>query len=86
LTTVEGHIWYYYTTVDWWELLREKQMKLRYLKPRTKIYIGGRWMVRLAALVLISLVVGVVGMVAGLAYIARDLPSPDRVVRREYSQ
>ena len=58
-------------------------MKLRYLKPRTKIYIGGRWMVRLAALVLISLVVGVVGMVAGLAYIARDLPSPDRVVRRE---
>src|SRR3990172_287638 len=41
------------------------------------------WVVRAAGLAFGGVLVGLVFLVATLAWVARDLPSPDRVVRRE---
>ena len=66
--------------VDWWEVARFKQMKIKYGRKRSS---RGVWWVRAATLLFIGLVGGLVAMVGVLGYVARDLPSPDRVVRRE---
>jgi 1A family penicillin-binding protein len=66
---------------NWYEVWRDKQMKYRtgyrYLGNRGKLW------VRLAGLVLLTAVVGCVGILGLFIFFAKDLPSPDRVVRRE---
>ncbi len=58
--------------------------EILYRKMRnTRRITKSRWMIWLAGGTFLSLIAGVVAVVAVFAYFAKDLPNPDRVVRRE---
>ena len=59
-----------------WLIIRQ----MRYLR---RSWTSGRWLVRLATLGMGVVIVGIVGTLGLFAYYAKDLPSPDKVVRRE---
>jgi 1A family penicillin-binding protein len=68
--------------VQWYDVWQAKQMKLsghRSSRNRDK----GKLMVRIAMGAFALLVAGIVALVIMFAYFAKDLPSPDKVVRHE---
>jgi len=66
--------------VNWRRVWKEKRSRLRRLSRGTN---RGKWLVRISGLVMAALVAGAVGMVILFAWYAKDLPNPDRIVRRE---
>ncbi|OGD11834.1 hypothetical protein A2576_02645, partial [Candidatus Amesbacteria bacterium RIFOXYD1_FULL_47_9] len=66
--------------MNWRRVWKEKRSRLRRLSRGTN---RGKWLVRISGLVMAALVAGAVGMVILFAWYAKDLPNPDRIVRRE---
>ncbi len=59
-----------------WLIIRQ----MRYLRRR---WTSGRWLMRLATLGMVVVIVGIVGTLGLFAYYAKDLPNPEKIVRRE---
>ncbi|MBI2587318.1 penicillin-binding protein, partial [Candidatus Amesbacteria bacterium] len=72
------------------EMMTKMLQRRRRLRERiifrydcTAMRVKKAWMARMATAGFVAVIGGMVGLVGVLAWVAKDLPSPDRIVRRE---